>query len=666
MLLRRNPPWHSRLGSGAACAAFGVAFDTVYDLLTPEERTTLAARLTAKGILPVLDDWVLGVKRIHALDTMGHNWWSAIVFGAGIGAMAIMDEEPRAHGWVERVGAAEAEWTRYAGSLLENKPSTFDANGGFYESINYANFAIGSYLPFRLAWRDAFVAPPPRVPVLDKIAEFFIHTSYPQSGGVPWSLDFGDGALTANGAGTVTLLWDLGNRPPAALWYLNQFRDAGGRAGEMGGGGLLRASPRDLLYAPTDAEIAAIPAAPDLPRAQIFPDMGWVALRSSWDKDATLLGIKAGFTWNHSHADAGSFILFHRGRYLLIDSGNSSYATPEYDSYYRQSLAHNVVTFNGRAENPEDTYFGSKYPGTVSHLIDAGDLRYVLADATGPTSNNFIRNFRTFLWLGDVILVIDDVKSFEPGQFEWLLHFNGTGTRNGLDLRVTDGDASAIVRPLFPEPFPDAGLPTDYPERMRLVEKTGLKDHDEKTPVKYFAFAPAEQTSRTKFITAIIPVKDGNAPQPKLERFFAGDVNGVRITQNGTVTEVMLNLLADGSVRHRNANLVYNGWETDAYLTVLTWPEGANRADPDTASRIFIADGSYLRRDDKLVLDSLSKVFLCADRNGGLLDVRLQGQPVINALFRAATKPAEVRLNEKLIPPRYDAEAKAVWLSLAN
>ena len=667
MLLLRDPPWHSSLGSGAACAAFGVAFDSVYDLLTPDERHTLAARLAEKGILPVLDDWVLGAKRIHSLDTMGHNWWSAIVFGAGIGAMAILDEEPRAHGWVERVGLAETEWTRYAGSVLENKPSTFDANGGFYESINYANFAIGSYLPFRLAWRDAFVAPPPIIPVLDRIAEYFIHTSYPQSAGAPWSLDFGDGALTANGAGSVTLLWNLGYRKPAYLWYLNQFRGGfGGRNEEMGGGGLLRGSPRDLLCAPTDAEIAAIPAAPDLPRSQIFPDMGWVALRSSWDKDATLLGIKSGFTWNHSHADTGSFVLFHHGKYLLIDSGNSSYSTPEYDDYYRQSVAHNVVTFNGKAENPEDTYFGSKFSGTVSHLIDAGDLRYVLADATGPTSHNFVRNFRTFLWVGDVILVIDDVKSFEPGQFEWLLHFNGEGKRNGLDVRIADGDASVIVRPLFPEPFPDAGLPTDYPERMRLVEKTGLKDHDPKTPMKYFAFAPSELTRRTKFITAIIPVKDPAAPRPKIERFRSLDVNGLRITQNGTVTAVILNLLADGSIRHRNANLVHDGWETDAYLTAITWPEGANTSDPDTASRVFVADGSYLRRDGKLVLDSLSKVFLSATRKDATLDVQLQGQPVINALFRAATKPTAVRLNEKPVTPRYDEAAKTLMLTISN
>ncbi|MDP3068989.1 MAG: heparinase II/III family protein [Opitutaceae bacterium] len=662
LLLLRDPPWNASLGSGEACARFAVMFDSVYDLLSPTERKTLAARFAEKGILPILDDWVLGAKRIHALDTMGHNWWSAIVFGAGIGAMAILDEEPRARGWVERVGAAEAEWLRYAGSFLDNKPSNFDARGGFYESVNYAGYAVRSYLPFRRAWRDAFVAPSPAFPLLDRMAEFFMHVSYPRSAGAPWSLNFGDGSLTSNGVAAVSLLWTLGHRTPAALWYLKHYDSATeGRGGEPPGA-LLRSSPSDLLYAPTEAELTAIPETPDLPRSQIFSDMGWVTWRSSWDKDATMLALKSGYTWNHAHADNGSFILFHRGKNLLIDSGNSSYPTPEYDDYYRQSVAHNVVTFNGKSEHPETLYFGSKFSGTVSNMVDAGDFRYVLADATGPSADRFIRNFRSFLWIGDVILVIDDVKSFEPGQFEWLLHFNGEGKRNGLDVRVTEGDATVIVRPLFPEPFPNAGLPTDYPERMRLIEKTGLKDHEPKTPMKYFAFAPAELTRRAKFITAIIPVKEGNPPLPKIERFRSLEVNGVRITQNGTVTKVMLNLLADGSIRHRNANLVHNGWETDAYLTVMTWPEGANTADPDAASHLFVGNGSYLRRDGKVVLDSLSKVYLSATKTGRALDVSLQGQPVINAHFRATTKVSEVRLNGNTIAPRYDPEAKTMWL----
>jgi len=67
--------------------------------------------------------------------TMGHNWWSACVFSAGLAALAVLDEEPRAPGWLARISAGSVEWFGYAGSVIENKPATFDPAGGFYESV---------------------------------------------------------------------------------------------------------------------------------------------------------------------------------------------------------------------------------------------------------------------------------------------------------------------------------------------------------------------------------------------------------------------------------------------------------------------------------------------------------------------------------------------------
>jgi len=656
-LMQRDPPWNAGLGSGNAPRSFGIAYDTIYDMLTPDERKTLSHNLAENGVKIVLDDWVLGGKRIHALDTMGHNWWPTAVFGAGIGAMAIIDDDPRASYWVQRVRGASDEWLRYAGSVLENKPPTFDSTGAFYESVGYSSLAVSAYLPFMLSWNTAFKEKLPESPITSQIGEWFINTLYPSSART-MSVDFGDSSLRSNGTGSVILLWDVGYRKPRYLWYLSQFNS------NIANSGLHSNSPRDLLFAPTPAEIAAIPSQPDLPTSKLYGDIGWTIMRDSWEDDATMLAIKSGWTWNHSYADTGTFTLIHNGKYLIGENGHSGYGTKEYDGYFRQSIAHNVMTFNGKAENPEDTYFGSKFPGTMSHLLDAGDLRYVLADATGPTSNNFIRNYRSFIWVGDAILIIDDVKSFEPGQFEFLLHPNAAATakRTNLDLRISLENSSVIVRPLFPETFPEGGLPTDYPENMRLEEKQGLTGN--RSPVTYYGFAPADLTRRTKFITAILPVNEG-VDLPQIERLKGIEHIGVRVRQNGTVTDIYMNLEADGSVRHRNANLVMpNGWETDAYLLGMTYPEGANPNDPDAITRYMVIDGSYLRRDGKLVLDSLSKVYLCATEQKDTLDVQLQGQPVINALLRATKKPAKVTLNGESIDPTYNKEAKNLWLSL--
>ncbi|MDQ8197863.1 heparinase II/III family protein [Pelagicoccus enzymogenes] len=664
-LMKRVPPWNSGLGTGEAAYHFAIAYDSVYDFLKPKERKELAARFAEKGILVILNDWVLGGERIHSLDTMGHNWWSAIVFGAGVGAMAILDEDPRAEAWVRRINDASIEYHRYAGSALSNKPATFDPAGGFYESLNYAGFAVRTYLPFRMAWENAFVEAPPELPVLDGLDAFFIHGCYPNSDRL-MSVDFGDSSNYLKGAEPMRMLWISGQREANNLWYLSEVT---GQAAET----LFTESPRDLLYAPTPEELARVPEKPNLSTAMLYDNMGWALMRSSWEKDATFLAARSGFSWNHAHADAGSFVLYHKGKYMLIDSGHSSYPSAEYDDYFRQSVAHNVVLFNGMAENPENTYFGSVKDGTMSHLLDDGDFRYVLADATGPTSQYFARNYRSFLWIGDVILVIDDVKSFEPGQFEWQLHYNGEGSRphHDIDFHVNYEGTEVLVRPLFPMTLPIGGLPTDYPENMRVVEKVGYTPvRGEKRAVEersYHAFQPAELSRREKFITAILPLGDeGREGAPTIERLQGIDWIGLRIRQSGTVTEVYMNLLADGRIRHRNANLVLdNGWETDAYLFAFTYPEEGSVTDPSSALRTAVINGSYLRRGDWVALDSLSKVFLTASRGErGLLEVQLQGQPYLNVGLGVAVKPDTVLLNGEHFEAPYDAKGKRLQLRL--
>ena len=83
LLLSRTPPWNAGLDLSRNCYSVAVAFDCIYDYLTADERKTIVEGLIRLGILPTLNDWVLGEKRIHSFDSMGHNWWSAGVFNAG-------------------------------------------------------------------------------------------------------------------------------------------------------------------------------------------------------------------------------------------------------------------------------------------------------------------------------------------------------------------------------------------------------------------------------------------------------------------------------------------------------------------------------------------------------------------------------------------------------
>ena len=651
-LLSRTPVWNSGLGLSRSCYSVALGYDCINDFLSPEERKTIVEGLIKLGILPTLNDWVLGEKRIHSFDSMGHNWWSACVYNAGIAVLAILGDDPRTQLWMDEIVKTIPQWFAFKGSVLGNKPKTFDQEGGFYESVNYASYAMGEFLKFRLA----FINTLPKtkfyeISQLDKIDKFFIDASYPNSGPL-MSVNFGDGNLGVNGGNPVMLLIANGFKKARYLWYLDQIQTGQDRQD------MRLTSALGLVYNP-DIINSSVPKTPGLPESALYPDMGWAMLRTSWEKDATMLAIKSGFTFNHSHADAGSFILFHNGKNLITDSGNSSYSTLEYSTYYCQSEAHNVILFNGKGQNPEDEYSGVKNPGKIYNLLDAGNFKYIYADATGPYSQILMRNFRHFLWIGNTILIIDDVKAFEPGQFEWLLHYDGTALRTNQDLTISNGSASVVVRPLFPQTL--GYTPHDYPEKMKLLVKDAPQIRESDPKKSYFSITPSFLARDTKFITAILlPDKNNPGKLPRTERFESNNMMGVKIFENGTVTYVYLNLMADGRIMHQPSFNIFDGWETDAYMVAITYPEKSDQGDPDAATGCFVADGSYLRKNGKVVVNSLSKVFMISKLEKTGLNLFLEGQSIIDLRLRSVQKPGIVNLNNKKIDFSYNDKSMII------
>ncbi|WP_461099038.1 heparinase II/III domain-containing protein [Spirosoma luteolum] len=660
----RTPRWNAGLGTSHNNWTASVTFDAIYNALTPDERRTIAGQIVKLGIEPSAGDWLSKTRRIQSLDNMGHNWWAAIVFEAGIASLAVMNEQPQARQWATDIMQDSRQWFAFAGSLLENKPANFDPAGGFYESVSYANYGLGEYIQFRLAYTNALgPLTMPYDKLLQKTADWFMHTAYPRSGDKPLlSLNFGDSNDFANGERLAKLMMALGLGNDDYYWYIQHTAKTPFREDLNVG------TPMGLLYQP-DSKPA--PAVPSLPPSAIYGAMGWGMLRSSWKPDATMLGVKSGYTWNHAHADAGSFVLYHKGEYLLIDGGDVGYGNPEYSSYFVKSQAHNVVLFNGQAQDARDQYNAVKNPGHLYHLLDGGSLKYLLADATGPTSRNFLRNYRNFLWIGNVILLIDDLKTYESGQFDFLLHYADKAVKRGPDLEITNNKAAILFRPLYPETLP-LGYPHDFPEKLTFRTEYGLQDRTTNVKIPYYVLSPPEKSDRTKLVSAILLLDDTNQPiqtatgssgangaagrtnLPVIEKFEGTNYLNLRITQNGQVTEVYINLLADGRLMHRNANLTIGDWETDAYLSAITFPEGTNRQDPAQLSSVFIGNGSYLRHRGRPLLSSLSKVFLHAARTGSQLDVQLQGQPLIEASlgFENVTK---LNVNNKAVSPAYDS-----------
>jgi hypothetical protein len=197
---------------------------------------------------------------------------------------------------------------------------------------------------------------------------------------------------------------------------------------------------------------------------------------------------------------------------------------------------------------------------------------------------------------------------------------------------------------------------------MQVVEKKGLEDHRPDTEVTYLAFTPEQPAREAKFITAVFPLDPGSdKPAVQIERLKANEAIGVRLSQGNMLTDVYLNLRADGRKMHRNSCNVIDGWDTDAYIFAVTRPKDADENDPDSVVRYFVACGSYLRKNGKVVLDSLSKVD-AVFVPGRQTQVQLEGQPVMNVFLRVAAKPDAVVLNGRNAKVLYDETAQTIHL----
>lgn len=568
--LRKRPPWHSELNTGRFLFGMSLGLDCLYDRFTPEERNYLAQRCTCLGIAPTLDDWLSPEHRIHALDSMGHNWWPVCVSAAGLATVAFREELPEAEHVCQRVDEGLAAFFAYDGLPLQNKGPNFDPSGAMYEGAVYLAYALGELLTYRLARQNvygtkcfAYDA------LLPRCFRFLCHAVY-DAGDDVLNVPIGDcnpheSLLRAFRLGAV-----CGFDAPELRWYMGR-----------------KQGQRDLWW----ALAGEAPGCPPAETLGYYPGVGMAFLRDSWKEKSRLLCVKCGNTWNHAHADAGSFVLYDNGQAIFEDSGSCSYARKEYPLYYCQSEAHNVMLFNGHGQEAEDHYFGLRHPGKLLACED-GWLRYVLADASGPMCRYLKRHFRSFFMLPEAIVLIDDATSYEPGTLSLLFHHEGSTDLQGATAFVRHAAAPYTLEAL-------------YPACARLEKRLGLRDHRPDVPQAYLSLeVPIVEASLHP-----LPQGDPNsliANRPVCTQKVitvlqskALPTSCVETPETLTVTigdtSIALNLLSDTRNMHINSHATLLGWQTDAYILAVRGRD------------YFVCGGSYLRKAGNVVFSALRK-----------------------------------------------------------
>ncbi len=633
---RRKPAWRSELITTHLCFSYIAGHEILGDWLSDEDRKRIAETLLDRGVIPLLQDWLLPDTRIHCLDTMGHNWWVVCLSMAGIGALAMLGRHPAAASWAASVERSMPLWFGYGGSMLQNRAANFDTAGGYLEGVHYADYALGDYLLYRTALLD--VIPdysPPDKRALQAAAQFLVHTLYPSTHGC-LVVNFGD--TKAQAAATTAMRLLASNNIAAELgsWYVARTG-----SGEP--------NPMALLFG-DDLRIAP---PKDLPNSAFFPGAGWAAMRSGWEDDATLLAMRSGIYWIHAHADSGSFILFHRGQPLIVDAGHCEYYHQEYTDYYASSRAHNVVLINGRGAPPEDFLRGSKFPGRLHSLLDNGGMKYVCADAAGPLAHLVKRNYRHLIWTEGAIVIVDDLLAHEAAQFSWLLHYAGTAEWDSQGTQIRNGEAGASVQILHPRNLDARAV--ECPHQDTLEARSS-----------YLEFSTRNPERQQIFLTIIVPLPAPGASAPRVERIESPGLPGVRIIGSDLTTEVYLNPEADGRDTCRNPLTSLGGWETDACLLAISSATGSDANNPITPGRALMVDGSTLRREGITLLDSISRIDGIFSFEPDRVSMEIQGQKEIDLRIHSAACPREVIINGKSGEFDFNSVGQALrcWISL--
>lgn len=420
------------LAAGHLLYGLGWGYDLLYNDLTSAEREKYRNKLIRQARL-MYDFFKPKSGKSYAYS---QNHTFIPITGLAITAYALMGETPEAN-----------DWAALSRAIYDRVLTTYSEDGYYYEGMEYWIFStpwLVHYMDAQLhsTGEDLYKTTPGL-----KLAHLYVaHATLP---GGEFNFDFGDiyaGPVTRSRKGddyereringhfrtNYNIIYHLADR-----YYSS---DAQGVADWLKSKGQVNAEEywtfiwHNSAIKPTPIERQ--------PRWHYFPDHDVVYWRSSWNDDATAFAFKAGppeghsstakleqfpdwrLSSGHAHPDAGSFIIWSKGRYLTGDSGYAGVPMTEH---------HNAVVIGGvgqgREGNGHDAFAGEPY--TRMNKIALRDLKMndsglsLTADLTAayePSVGvvNFVRQFE-FKAPGE-FLITDKIKTDRPQTVTSYLH----------------------------------------------------------------------------------------------------------------------------------------------------------------------------------------------------------------------------------------------------
>ncbi len=394
------PPWfeahgqHTYYPAGELAADVSLAYDVLYDDLSPSERNVVKRALVEKGSKATYREYVLD-NRLMANTS---NWIGHTVGGAIVSTLAVFERDD------------DPELNIYLGGLLmkfeDHLAASYLSDGSYGEGISYQEFDLKtSGLALVALNRFLGIDYWSRTHVKDSLGYPLYALANPSHD----TLDMGDshGPTAYSVAPLVQHSSD-----PTTHWYYDQF---GHR------------SISDFLFPPEPDQAAAPPNAV----SRYFDQKGNVLFRTGWKPDDTVFLFRAGPNFNHNHGDQGAFLLRAFGEPLAVEGGYADYYNdPYYQTYFSQASGHNTVLVDGDpasqdiADTPQFLAF-NHFPRITDVVTTEGydSVGSELANVYKGRLKSYARRI-AFLKPHYMVIFDDLATNQSPSTFEWLLHVN--------------------------------------------------------------------------------------------------------------------------------------------------------------------------------------------------------------------------------------------------
>ncbi|HUR99346.1 MAG TPA: DUF4962 domain-containing protein, partial [Pyrinomonadaceae bacterium] len=352
------------LAAGHLLYGMGWGYDLLYNDLTNAEREKYRNKLIKQSKL--LYDFFKPKSGKSYSYSQNHTFIP--ITGLAVAAYALMGETPEAN-----------DWAATSRAIYDRVLATYSEDGYYYEGMEYWIFST----PWLVHYMDAQLHVTGEdlyktTPGLRSAHEYVAHATLP---GGEFNFDFGDiyaGPVTRSRKGddysreringhfrtNYNILYNLANR------YGNP--EAQGVADWLKSKGQVNAE-EFWTFIWYNSAIKATPIARQK-TFHYFADHEVLYWRSGWGDDATAFAFKAGppeghaaarklalfpdwrLSSGHAHPDAGSFIIWSRGKYLTGDSGYAGVPMTEH---------HNTVVIGGVGQGREgkghDAFAGVPY-----------------------------------------------------------------------------------------------------------------------------------------------------------------------------------------------------------------------------------------------------------------------------------------------------------------